>query len=349
MARNPDLQDITKPPPPEAPAQPPTTPSQSDYNPPRKTVRKAAPKAASSGRSSGGGGGGSPAPAIDQNALAQSYGFTVAFLKAYPELNNLFNQAVSGGWTADRFTAGLKSTNWYQSMSDSQRKAVVMQYTDPATYQKTISDAEIHIRTLATQMGVDPNDWDTMGKVATRYVQEGWTDEQARNELGLHLNFSNAGLLGGQAGQTVDNLNQYAYQMGVKNSDDWVRQNVMNIVRGISTEQDAKNQIENQAIATFPQYEKQIRGGMTVESLAQPYMQSMQSILEIPSGQVNLFDPTIRNVMSYRDPSGSGQQKPLWQFQNDLRQDPRWAKTQNAQNAAMGAAHKVLQDFGIFS
>jgi hypothetical protein len=156
-------------------------------------------------------------------------------------------------------------------------------------------------------------------------------------------------MVGGSAGVTMQNLNTYAYQMGIKNSDDWTRQQVINISRGLGTEQDAKNAIMQQAEAQFPQYADQIKAGQTVDSLAAPYTQSMTQILEIPAGQVNLFDPTIRNAMSYKDPNGSGSAEPLWQFQNGLRQDPRWGQTQNAQDAAMGTAHRVLQDFGLFS
>jgi hypothetical protein len=39
----------------------------------------------------------------------------------------------------------------------------------------------------------------------------------------------------------------------------------------------------------------------------------------------------------------------LWEFQQQLRQDPRWNYTRNAQDSLMGTARKVLQDFGLVS
>jgi hypothetical protein len=39
--------------------------------------------------------------------------------------------------------------------------------------------------------------------------------------------------------------------------------------------------------------------------------------------------------------------KPLWQFENELRSDPRWKKTQNAQDSLMQVGHQVLADFGL--
>jgi len=136
--------------------------------------------------------------------------------------------------------------------------------------------------------------------------------------------------------------------MGVQNSDWWIQDAVRAVVRGSKSEQDFKNDITSQAIAAFPQYEKQLRAGSTLSDLAQPYTQSMSQILEIPPGTVNMFDPTIRKAMSFKDAAGAASAMPLWDFQNSLRKDDRWKKTQNAQDSTMGVAHKVLQDFGVY-
>jgi hypothetical protein len=333
---------------PETPT--PIIPGQSTYTP---TQKKSTPAKSQQSVSSPGvtaaPAAASTTPNLDANTLANEYGMTAAMLQAYPELNALFQQAVAGQWDAAKFTAELQNTQWFQTMPDTTRKAITMQYTDPASYAKLWGDTQVHIQQLAGAMGVNPYDWGTIQQVAAKVIFNGWSDEQARTELGLHLNFGNGGMVGGSAGVTMQNLNTYAYQMGIKNSDDWTRQQVINISRGLGTEQDAKNAIMQQAEAQFPQYADQIKAGQTVDSLAAPYTQSMTQILEIPAGQVNLFDPTIRNAMSYKNPNGSGSAEPLWQFQNGLRQDPRWGQTQNAQDAAMGTAHKVLQDFGLFS
>jgi hypothetical protein len=39
----------------------------------------------------------------------------------------------------------------------------------------------------------------------------------------------------------------------------------------------------------------------------------------------------------------------LWQFEQDLRKDPRWNFTKNAQDSLMNTTRKVLQDFGLVS
>lgn len=288
-------------------------------------------------------------PSLSQDELAQQYSLTSGMINAFPELKVLFDQAVREGWTSDKFQAKLRNTEWYKTRSDTQRKAAIMQYQDPASWGQLWNTTQSHIRDLMADMGADANNWEQINAAASKVIWDGYNDNQARDFLGQYIVFGNGGLAGGKAGAAQQELNTYAYQMGVQNADWWQQDAIRNIMRGQKTVQDYKNEIMNQSIAAFPGLEKQLRAGSTLADLAQPYTQSMSQILEIPSGNINMFDPTIRNALSYRDPSGASNSRPLWQFQNDLRSDERWKKTQNAQDAAMGTAHSVLQNFGMVS
>lgn len=272
---------------------------------------------------------------------------TLGMLNAYPELKSLFQQLVKEGWNQQKFNAKLAETQWWKTLSEVQRKAIILQYTDPATYGKLWNTTQNKIRLMMADMGADPNNWDQINSISARIIHEGYTDDQARDYLGQYIVFGSGGLAGGKAGAVQQELNSYSYAMGVQNGDWWIQDSVRNVVRGKKTVQDFKNAIMDQAIAAFPTWEKQLKAGSTMQDLASPYMQSMSQILEIPAGNINLFDNTIRNALSWKDPQGAQGSKPLWQFQNDLRKDDRWKKTQNAQDSAMGTAHKVLQDFGI--
>lgn len=289
------------------------------------------------------------APKIDNEELAQQYGLTSALIHAYPELDSIFKDAVAGGWTADKFQAKFRNSNFYKTMSDTQRKSLIMSYTDPATYGQLWHTTQDHIRNLMGDLGADTGNWDQINAAAGKVIMEGWNDDQARDYLGQFVVFGSGGLAGGKAGATQSELNAYAYSMGVQNSDAWIQDATRNIVRGKGSMQQYKNDLMQQAIAAFPGYEKQLKAGSTMQDIASPYVQSMSQILEIPPGTVNLFDNTVRNALAWRDPAGQAAAMPLWEFQNGLRQDERWKKTQNAQDAAMGTAHKVLQDFGMVS
>lgn len=303
-----------------------------------KSASKAAPKAAAPA-----------AKPVDWNEAALQYGMTAGMISAYPELKALVEQAVREGWTSDKFQAKFRNSNWYKSMSDSQRKAAIMQYTDPASWGQLWNQTQSHIMDLLGQMGANPGDWNVINAIAGKVIWEGWNDDRARQEIGQHIVFGPNNMAGGKAGEIQSDLNSYAYSMGVKNADWWIQNAVRGVLTGKNSIQDFKNDIMNQSIAAFPGFMDQFKAGASLADIAQPYTQSMSQILEIANGDINLFDPTIRNALSWKDGTGKSASKPLWQFQNELRTDPRWGKTQNAQDASMGVAHKVLQDFGIYS
>jgi len=308
-------------------------------------------RGSSSGSRPSGGGSvtSAPKPNVDRNTLAQQYGFTLAFFNAYPEVGTLFDQAVREGWTADRFQAAFKNTNWYKSTSDQSRKMALLSTSDPGEWGALWNRTQNHVLAIMGDMGVQ-TDWDNVNAVSARIIWDGWNDERTRQELGSYITFGGpSGYASGKAGEYQQELNTYAYSMGVKNADPWIQSAVRDITTGHGSMQQYKNSIRDQAVAMFPGLGDQLKAGMTVQDLAQPYTQSMSQILEIAPGQVNVFDPTIQKALGWKDSSGQAAMKPLWQFQNDLRSDDRWKKTQNAQDASMGVAHKVLQEMGFYS
>jgi hypothetical protein len=82
--------------------------------------------------------------------------------------------------------------------------------------------------------------------------------------------------------------------------------------------------------------------------LASPYISSMAQILELPAGDINLFDPLIKKALQYKDPKKGGPKAmPLWAFEQELRSTSQWRQTKNAQDSMMQVGHQVLVDFGM--
>jgi hypothetical protein len=288
------------------------------------------------------GGGGTPTSRQD---LAEQYGFVESLLNSNKELKSLFDKAVSGTWTPSKFQAELRDTKWWKTLNKTQREFLVTQYGDPATARQRLDQNKVKLQQLGGQMGVKLSDkgWKDL---AYQYTYNGWTDQQLRYQLGRRLNMSGTQRFG-EAGEIQDKLSEYAYNMGIKVSDSWMDNASKQIVAGLSTQQDYESNLREQAKATYSFWSKQIDGGQTVSDLASPYTQTMAQLLELPQGSVNLFDPSIKLALQNRDSSGKSAVKPLWQFENEVRNDPRWRKTNNAQNSMMQIAHQVLSDFGV--
>lgn len=286
---------------------------------------------------------------LSRDELAEDYGFVDALFDSNPELKKLFDKAVKGQWTASKFQAELRDTKWWKSHSESERKYLTQRYGDPATAKQDLKAAFIQVRQLANQMGMveTASLLKKMNTWAYNIVAKGWSESQLRYELGKYVSFGGDNWQG-EGGEAIEALHSYAYSMGIKMNDKFYTDGARNIIRGVAKQQDYEDKIRKQAKATYSQWSKQIDAGQTVADLASPYMQSMAQILELPNGSVNLFDNTIKKALQYKNTTtGKSEVKALWQFENELRNDPRWKKTKNAQDSMMQVAHQVLADFGF--
>ncbi len=288
-------------------------------------------------------------PTLSSDELAEQYGFVAGLLNSNPELKKLFKDAVSGTWSADKFQAKLRNTTWWKTHSKSERDYLIELKSDPASARQTLGAAQTKAIQLAKQMGLTGTALSkaNIGNWAYLIAAKGYNDQQIRALMGQKLVISSSSH-GGEAGEAWDELSSYAYSMGVKFADSWMAERVKKVIGGTSTAQDVKTELATLAKAQFPQWTAQIDGGQTVQDIASPYMQSMSQILELPSGSINLFDPTIKKALVYTNPASLQKEaKPLWQFENELRSDPRWTKTKNAQDSLFQVGHQVLADFGF--
>ena len=151
----------------------------------------------------------------------------------------------------------------------------------------------------------------------------------------------------GPAGQYFTNLKNVAFQNGIPLSDDAARQHAMDIVSGKTSEDTVSGLLRESAAGLYPQFAEQIKAGTNLKTLADPYMQTMSNILEIPAASIDLSNDTIKSALNAVGPDGKPQTKSLYQFEQQLRNDPRWGYTQNARQSLDNVGLQVLRNFGL--
>lgn len=289
-------------------------------------------------------------PTIDQNQLAAQYGFAMAVLNGNPELKSIFEQAVAGTWTPDRFQAAVRATGWYQKTEENQRNAQILQASDPATYAANVEKVRVKVAMMAAEMGANTATLrlgqGDLGGTANHFYTFGYDDNQIRQFLSKYVQYTDGRLLG-QAGQWETQLRQYAQEMGVSLSNDTILRYVKAAESGTQTINDQMNKIRSVAASAFPHLAERLAAGETLSDIASPYQQAMASTLELNSQGISLTDPLIQKALSSPDQTGKPVMQTLYDFQTGLRKDPRWLKTQNAQDSAMETTRKVLTDFGL--
>lgn len=304
--------------------------------------------------SAGSGGGGTPTvtPKLDRNELAEQYGLSSALINSSSELRRLFEKAVAGSWSPARFQASLKNSKWWKTQSSNLRKYITTKLTDPATHAQNLNAALHKVNSLAVTVGL-PNQIASGGKTtkilrqAAYYAMaEGWTDARLKAWFGAKVGLQGDIMLG-EAGDAFDKLHEIAYLNGGRYSTEWYRKAATSIVAGKATLASFEDQIRAGAAARYSAFSEQIKAGMNALDLAAPYLKSVASILELAESDVDLFNPHIAKAMRVKQPGAESAAMPLWQFENEVRNDPLWRKTNNARESMMTIAHQVAKDFGM--
>jgi hypothetical protein len=294
--------------------------------------------------------GGTPAavPKLDRNELMEQYGLSAALINSSKELKNLFNQAVSGGWSGTRFQAALKNSNWWKTQSSSLRKYITTKFTDPATWAQQNQETAYKLNQLAVQVGLGNQIFQAgpgkgqgnalLKQAVYNSLALGWSDARIKDWFGAKVT-THGDAMWGEAGEAFDKLHTIAYTNGMRYSADWYKKNAQSIVSGKTTPEALEAQIRNAAAARFGAFAEQIKAGQNAIDLAAPYIKSMSGLLELPETDVDLFNKHISDAMT--------KSTPLWQFENQVRNDPLWRKTNNARESMMSVAHQVAKDFGM--
>jgi len=173
------------------------------------------------------------------------------------------------------------------------------------------------------------------------------TDQIKTNLLAGKQEVNKLAIPEGPSGKYFTEVKNLAAKNGIMLSDQAATDYANKIVAGTLDADTAFNTIRESAASAFPQLADKIKSGIDLKTLADPYIQSMSNILELPYSSVDLFDPKIRSALAYTLPDGKVGTKSIYDFEKELRQDPRWQYTNNAREAVSNSALKVLKDFGF--
>ena len=119
--------------------------------------------------------------------------------------------------------------------------------------------------------------------------------------------------------------------------DGWIKQ-----VEGGTDIDVIKNTIRQTARLGMPdRVAGLIDQGVDLDTIYAPYKKVMASVLELNPDSITLNDPTLRGAI------GPDREMTLYDFQRQLRKDPRWQYTNNAREEVSTAALQILRDFGF--
>lgn len=293
-------------------------------------------------------------PSDSQEEMAARYGWALSILRSNPELSKLFDNAVKDTYSQARFVAELRNTNWYKRHGEAWRQNEVLKNADPAEFQRRLQMMRANISDVYMQMYGQAPSARNLALFASTAMAYGYSDAEIKDLVGR------AGVterqmrkgLGGTLGEAERQIRNALEDYGLDFGEGWISRQLNYIATGRSDTTAIVNYLKQGALAKYGQYKDQLQQGMTMRDIAEPFRQLMAKTLELSDKSISVADPTIQKALQYRAPAKGGKpgapaQMPLWQFEEQLKSDPRWMGTQNAQDSLMAAGRKVLQDWGL--
>lgn len=279
--------------------------------------------------------------------LAAEFGYSISFFKSQPELYKLLKTAVSEDYTPARFVAALQNTKWFRVSSEAARKYTMLKSSDPATFKQQLSSITAHILNQGGAMGAILTVAEAR-KLADTSLRLGWNEDQLKRYLVNQLDYNKkGGYYYGRAGAAQAQIEGMAKDYGVSVSPAVVKSYVSKVVLGQADQEDARAMLQRQASSKYVALKDRIMAGETVRDIADPYIQSYGKLLEVNGENINLDDQLIQQALQSKDAKGQPATLSVWEFEQKLRSDKRWAQTQNAQNQMTSVASDILKQFGL--
>jgi len=262
------------------------------------------------------------------------------------------------------FNAKLQSDPAWQALGGAEGlTAMRTKYTDPTTWAESEKTRYSEIQQLATSKGYTLTPDQIQGLTDTSLFQAydsgtfnnaGYTNNLLSQIVGIATKAAVAPT-GGTGQQAINTLRQYASDQGITMPNSFFTDaaNKLNDPNSGMTLETYQNNIKGYAQSKYSGFSQRIANGETVATIAAPYKQEFQNILGIPADSIDLTansgdGATLKNALSGNvDPStGIAQPMSIFDFQKQLRSDPRWNSTPDAAETMNGIVEQIGKMFG---
>lgn len=290
--------------------------------------------------------------------IKAQYGFVAMLAQAVPEVGALMQQAVNEKWTAERFQMAVANTTWWKNTPAQTRQWVTQNAADPASAKRDMTTGGDQVSMWAQRFGFQGVAKSTLDQIWLEGKLAGYDDTMMQqwtwNALWKYGRANGQVPTGGEFGARVQQARELAYQYGFSPKDlDSQIQTAMGAAlasgqTGDGGMADWMLKLKNYAASKYAPFADRIQAGETVRDIAQPYIDMYSQTLEVNPQDVGLDDQYVQRWLQGKSEAGKPPvSAPVWQAQQELRQDPRWGYTQNARQSAADAATVIGKAFGM--
>lgn len=298
----------------------------------------------------GGGGAGAP-PGLPPNATPQqiedyireNYPQAAGFLDI-PEIRAKLIEGAQSSWTSTKLQAEIQATDWWRTNSESTRQFFALQGTDPAQVTAMIDAKVAELQPEMAQLGVTGVD---IRKLAEDAIKFGWTPDQMRQRLSLHLvdQSNRTGLAQDSAPDvTADKLmgtarSEFLVPLNRQDAERWA----IEIYAGNRTEEQFRSYLSRMSAARFPGLTEQ---GITPGEYLAPVRNIIADTLELNPADVDFLDRRWSAVLEAEGKDGTFRPMSIAEAQRWARSQTEYRYTAGAQKEAASMAESLGRTFG---
>ena len=263
-------------------------------------------------------------------------------------------------WEPGKISIEVQKTDWYKDNDGNRRLAADAKNTDIASWNTKVSNIKESLKRMATQRGADLSSMtdEQLDQLSETILTNNYTyvsgspdgaipDSVLDRHLTPLIRMNESGDFLGQAQTNAAALRGFAEKYGVAMSDRWYADAIQGLDENTINLVDLQTEIVNNARETWPTLDG-ISLTKSTQDIADSYMQRMANVWEMDIDTINLDTPEIKKALVGVDADGNPYRQTMWEFEQSLRNDPRWDNTEQGQKELGAGSMQMLKELGFW-
>ena len=281
---------------------------------------------------------------VDGKAEALAFGLTESLIRAFPELQEVYDLFIAKDYTEARLK--YFASNYYKNITETGKTRQGLKATARGQYDQLLDAYRLAQRKRLIGKGINLDD-DSFNKL----TEEGFDSGLDENQLDVKiLNSGKLGTIGGTTLGMVNTLKTYADDYGVNQllNKSWWDQKSMDLFAGKTTDDDIEEEIRNMSASAYAAYAPGIMAGRSLASQTSALKQTYANLYGVDPDTVQYNTKGFMKLLQYVDPKTKQPVPiPIWEAERVIKSEEDWLYTPTATADFDRIGYNILKDWNL--
>ena len=281
---------------------------------------------------------------VDGKAEALAFGLTESLIRAFPELQEVYDLFIAKDYTEARLK--YFATNYYKNITETGKNRQGLKATARGQYDQLLDAYRLSQRKRLTGKGINLDD-----ATFNQLTEEGFDSGLDENQLDVKiLNSGKLGTIGGTTLGAVNTLKTYADDYGVNQllNKSWWDQKSMDLFAGKTTDDDIEEEIRNMSASAYAAYAPGIMAGRSLASQTSALKQTYANLYGVDPDTVQYNTKGFMKLLQYVDPKTKQPVPiPIWEAERVIKSEEDWLYTPTATADFDRIGYNILKDWNL--